>query len=241
MTEIGTRPAPKRPGSGHRNGLLLAALAALLHVSCPAPAAILYTEDFNPDANGWGGRDAIMNVTHDAGNFWMQGVFTSQFFPVPQTDAFVIDSGTDFLGNYVTPGITQISFDLVAMNFLPSDLFIRLIDGSKVFSYQFSPVNMSATYVVNLAWSFGWTGTSESDFNTALTSVDALEIQLTRNGMGEQIFRLDNVQTLNTDIGGGGGGGDSVVPEPGTLSLFALALAYVGYHRHRMRKPARPH
>ena len=76
---------------------------------------------------------------------------------------------------------------------------------------------------------------------TALTSVDALEIQLTRNGTAEQIFRLDNVQTLNTDIGGGGGGGDSVVPEPGTLSLFALALVYVGFHRHRMRKTARPH
>jgi hypothetical protein len=200
--------------------------------------AIINLEDFNSGANGWTGRDSLMSVSHDNGNGWMVGDFGFAFFP--QTDAFRIDTGTDFIGDYVTPGITQIRFDLYAVNVLPSDLFIRLIDGANVFSYQFSPTQAAGigfeTFVVNLAWSYGWSGLSELAFNNALASVDAIEIQLARNGSSAHSFYLDQFETLDTDLGGGGGG-PSAVPEPTTLSMIMLiTIAVLSINRRKLFK-----
>lgn len=195
-----------------------------------ASGAMLYLEDFDPDANGWGDRDAgEMSVTHDGGNDWMVGSFASSFLPM--TDAFRISTGTDFLGDYVTPGLSQISFQLYAVNVLPSDLFIRIIDGANTFSYQFTPANLTTwdTYTVNLDWSFGWVGPGSSAFSNALLSVDALEIQITRSGSGAQTYYLDNVQTytnLNVVTG--------TIPEPGTINLFLVAGAVITFIRRRV-------
>ena len=205
----------------------------LLLLSGATQAAILNLEEFTGGANGWDTRDGVMAVSHDNGNGWMQGDFGVSF--LPQTDSFRIDSGTDFLGDYTTPGITQIRFDLFAVNVLPSDLFIRLIDDANVFSYQFTPTQSAGigfeTFTVNLAWSYGWSGLSELAFNTALTSVDAIEVQIGRNGFGAHSFHLDNVETLDTDLGGGGGG-PSAVPEPNTFSLIMLiSIAVLSLNR----------
>lgn len=202
--------------------------------------AVVYTENFTGGANGWGDRDSgEMTVSHQASvgvpaSAAMQGSFASQGVNIPQTDAFRISSGADFVGNYTTKGngLTQIQFDLYADDIVPSDLFIRLIDGSNTFSYQFNlgsfAINTWTTFSINLTWSAGWSGLSEGAFNTALTSVDALEIQLTRNNTGAQLYYLDNITTLDTDLGGGGGG--SAVPEPGTGLLF-LGFATLLYVR----------
>jgi hypothetical protein len=216
------------------NTSIIAAMIVLVMTSW-SRGAILDLEDFNGGANGWATRDGIMAVDN-AVNGYLLGDFGPAFFP--QTDAFRIDSGTHFVGDYTTPGITQIRFSFTAVNVLPSDLFIRIIDGANVFSYQFNPVSFSATYVVDLAWSFGWNGLSESAFNTALTSVDAVEIQVTRSGNASQSYQLDNVETLDTDIGGGGpGGGPSAVPEPQTLTLLLLAgVALFTVRRHALQK-----
>lgn len=197
-----------------------------------ARGAILYLEDFAIDESGWVERDSgEMTVSHNAGGGGrLQGSFGTSFLPM--SDAFRIATGSNFLGDYTTGTIdhplTQISFDLVAVNTLPADLFIRIIDGANTFTYQFNPINMTDTYVVNLAWSFGWNGLSEAAFNAALMSVDAVEIQLARSGSGAQTYYLDNVQTLNNDIGGG----ESVIPEPTTVSMFILAMGFfVGIRR----------
>ncbi len=203
-------------------------------------AAALYLEDFETDI-GVVNRDGIMTVTHDAGNEWMVGSFPLQGFPIPQSDAFVIDSA-QFTGSYA--GLTQIRFQMYAVNVLPSDLFIRIIDGANVFSYQFNPIagmfNNWQTFTVDLAWSFGWSGPSELDFNTALTSVDQIEIQLSRNTGVLQEYHLDNLETLNTDLGGGGGG-PSAVPEPSTISmlLFVVMLGLI-MRRHLFSKLPAP-
>ena len=197
------------------------------------PGAILYLEDFDPDNNGWVDRDAgEMTVSHDAGNLWMVGAFGATF--LPQTDAFRIASGTDFLGDYITPGLTQLRFDFYAVNVLPSDLFIRIIDGANIFSFQFNPLTVGSweTFTVNLAWSYGWLGPSEAAFNAALASVDMIDIQVSRSGSGAQSYYLDNVQTLDTDIGDPGGP-DSAIPEPTTISLFMVVGALMMYARRR--------
>ena len=187
----------------------------------PVPGAVLYQEEFNVNAAGWGDRDAgEMAVSYDGTNDRMAGSFGASFLSM--SDAFRISTGANFMGNYVTPGLTQISFDLLAANILPSDLFIRIFSGTELFTYQFNPVSLSDTYVVNLVWNAGWNGENEAAFNAALTSVTALEIQIARNGSGAQSYYLDNVQTLNTVLGGGG---DSAIPEPNVISMFVLALA----------------
>ncbi len=198
----------------------LIAFAVLMAAwSGPAPGAVLYLEEFNVNAAGWGDRDSgEMSVSYDGTNDRMVGSFAASFLPM--SDAFRITSG-NFMGDYVTPGLTQISFDLVAANVLPSDLFIRIFSGADLFTYQFNPVSLSDTYVVNLSWNAGWNGLNEAAFNAALTSVTALEIQIARNGSGAQTYYLDNVQTLETDLGGGG----SAVPEPTMVSMFVLAVA----------------
>lgn len=207
-----------------------AIVVAVLLLFRQAEAAILYVEDFTADV-GVTDRDGIMTVAHDGGNDWMTGSFPFQVFPTPQVDAFVVNSA-QFVGDYVTPGLTQIRFDMFAVDVLPSDLFIRIIDGANVFSYQFNPIagmlNNWQTFTVNLAWAFGWSGPSEVAFQAALASVDQIEIQISRSTGAAQEYRLDNIQTLDTDIGAGGGD-PSMVPEPNTISLlvFSAALALV--------------
>jgi len=202
-------------------------MGLLLVLSTSASAAILHLEEFNSDVGVYS-RDSIMTVGYDAGNDWMTGSFALQGFPIPQTDAFVVDSA-EFTGSYA--GLTQLRFQMYAVNVLPSDLFIRIIDGANVFSYQFNPINSMdgnwGTFTVDLAWSFGWSGLSEAAFNTALTSVDQIEIQLSRNTGSFQEYYLDNVETLDTELGGGGGG-PSAVPEPTTMSML-LFVVIVGF------------
>jgi hypothetical protein len=197
-------------------------------------SAELYLEEFPNDAAGWTTRDGEMTVSHDNVNDWLVGSYAASF--LPQSDAFTINTGANFIGDYTSGTtnhpLTQIRFDLYAVNVLPGDLFIRLIDGANTFSYQFTPMQAAGigfeTFTVNLAWSFGWSGLSESAFNTALTSVDAIEIQLSRSGIGVQSYYLDNVETLNSDIGGSG-----VIPEPSTISLMVSALFVISLDRRR--------
>lgn len=206
-------------------------LVALALMVPSTRGAVMIVEDFSGGANGWGTRDSELSVSHDGGNFWMVGSFASQFFPFPETDAFMINSGTDFLDNYTsgTPDhpLTQIRFNLFAEDVLPSDLFIRLVNGSDVFSYQFSLASMLldtwTPFSINLDWTAGWSGPSQSALNTALGAggVDQVEIQLTRNGSGFQSFYLDNVAITNTPLNNGGGG-NQAVPEPNQILLLML-------------------
>jgi hypothetical protein len=204
--------------------LLVVGLIPLI-LGMSTPAAILHLEEFDADI-GVVNREGIMAVAHDGGNDWMTGSFSAQGFAFPQTDAFVINVG-NFTGSYA--GLTQIRFQMFAVNVLPSDMFIRIIDGVNIFSYQFNPIagmyNNWQTFTVDLAWSYGWSGISEAAFNTALNNVDQIEVQLSRSGGGAQAYRLDNFETLDTPLGGGGG--PSAVPEPNTISLIFLIAAFM--------------
>lgn len=227
------------------------ACATLFVVPVAARAAVVYLEDFSSGANGWGDRDSgKIAVSHELSvgspaHAAMQGEFASQGFPIPQTDAFSISSGVNFVGDYTSygNGLTQIAFDLYSENLLPSDLFIRLISGANTFTYQFnlsgSPVDSWNTYSVNLTWGSGWSGIGQAAFNSALTSVSALEIQLTRNGTGAQAYYLGNIQTLDGDLppGPGGGGGDAV-PEPSQGLLYLGFMLLLALGRRRFLRPA---
>lgn len=218
-------------------------MLAIVCLAASARAAVVYVEDFSTGANGWGDRDpGEMSVSYASSvgspaYSAMQGAFASQAFPIPQTDAFRIDSGGNFVGNYtaIGNGLTQLSFDLYAEDVLPSDLFIRLISGADVFSYQFSLAGVSVdswhTYSVNLAWSYGWNGIGQSAFNAALSSIDALEIELTRSGTGAQLYYLTNFKTFDDDLPPDvGPGAGNAIPEPGQglLYLGFVVMAALG-------------
>jgi hypothetical protein len=80
-----------------------------LQVFNAQPTALLTVDPFG-SLGGWYSRDGEMTVSHNAGGGnpggAMQGSFASQFFPIPQTDAFRLDTGsatptqaTNFLGD----------------------------------------------------------------------------------------------------------------------------------------------
>lgn len=208
-------------------------IVVLTFWSCPNHAAILHTADFSVDASGWHDNAAGgMAVTHDALNDWMTLSFSAQGFPIPETGSLVYDSGPNFLGNYVSLGITQISFDFYAADVLPSELSLVLQGAGETFTYTFFPAFVGSfdTYTVDLLWSYGWDGIGESAFNTAVRDVTAIEIQITRSGTGLQYYYIDNISTYDTPLDEPVGG---VVPEPQTLSLFAVAAFLIYAMRHR--------
>jgi hypothetical protein len=214
---------------------------AFLLAAGPAGAAIVTVEDFEGGANGWTDRDAgEMTVTHQASvgapaSGAMQGVFAAQVFAVPQTDAFIINSGTDFIGGYA--GITGFTFDLFALNVLPSDATLRLISGANTFFYTLNLAAMGVGvwtgFEVSLTYSSGWVGGAAA-FTAALASVDQVEVQLTRSGLAAQTYYLDNFGTTEQDFGDGGGGPGSAVPEPDALSLILVAGLLIFMSRHRL-------
>ena len=205
----------------------------------PARAAILYTETFDSGANGWADTGNGMTASYN-GDGYMQGVFAAQgLFPIPQTDSFKISSGTNFLGSY--NALTAFTFDLYAENVLPSDLALRVWRGTNVYFYAQSLSLMNAgewtTFTVPLTYSAGWQDGGEVGFLYTLDNVSRVDVQLTRNGTGEQTFYLDNFGTLDTGIDPGGGGGDgengSMVPEPSTglmVLFFGAGLFAIRKH-----------
>lgn len=181
-------------------------------------AAILTTEFFNTDPGTVVNRDGNMIVNHNGTN--MSGAFASQPFPLPEVDAFSI-THPSFMGDYTGSGLTQIAFDMFASTVAPSVLSLILIDGANVFTYQFASLagitTTFTTFTADLLWSAGWSGVSEAAFNTALTSIDEIQIEIARNTTAAQVYYLDNLQTLG---GGGPGPGPSAVPEPNVVNLL---------------------
>lgn len=182
-------------------------------------AAIITTNDFSTDPGGdVSSLSSVMTVSHDTS--YMSGDFLAQdpLNPVFELDAFNVTLA-DFTGDY--GGITQIAFDLFAVNIAPSFLYLNIVSGTNSFSYQFTDFT-SATiayqpYVASLSYSAGWSGAGEALFNSSLSSVDSIEILLARNSTDAQEYRLDNLRTS-------GAPGPSAVPEPNTVSIIMAAV-----------------
>ncbi len=201
-------------------------------MSFSAGAAILNHEDFSTDPGGtYNDRDGFLTVAYDGLNEYITADFAFDPFNSPQTDAIVV-TDSNYTGSY--SGITQITFDLYAVSVLPSDLFIRFVDGASTMAYQISSLGGMlgswATFTIDLVYSASW-GVNQATFDNILASVDQVEIQLTRSGGSAQEFRLDNLQTLDTAIGGGG---PSAIPEPTTMSFIAVVVASLVALRRRL-------
>lgn len=193
-----------------------------------ALAGIVHVEDFSVNDGGWSDRDPSdgMSVTRDVANSWLVASFGAQGFDFFEEGGLRIDTGNNFIGNYVTLGITQISFDFFAADVLPSYLYLMLLSGPEALIYAFNPLAGPQTYTVDLLFSFGWQADSESAFNTAIRNIDAVEIVIARSGTGYQEYYIDNITTYDTPLDETVGG-EVVIPEPQTISLVLLAMTFL--------------
>lgn len=202
----------------------------------PAPSGGLEeTEDWNttsagnPDAGrGWDSRDGEMTVGYDAfgssnpGS--IKGTFDEQIFPFPQTDAFTAsnadtDEEDKFLGDYSSISYWNgWTFDFYAEDVLPSDLVFRFTDGVntffKSFASQVTTVGAWQTVRIYPYYNSGWIGGSAYDFEQTVKDVQQIDIQITRNGLEEQNFYVDNFNYTGNQI-----------PEPDTAMFFVFGVA----------------
>ena len=206
-------------------------------------ATVLYVEEFNADP-GWVDRDAgemTSGYTSGYGNpsGSLQGSYDPLGAPSPDSDAFRANAGSSggaFSGNYYGSytNFTSFTFDLYADTVLPSDVIIRVSDGTYVFTYGVSAQvdQLGAWNSVTVPLTYGgWTGGTQSQFTNLLGGVTYVDVQVTRNGIGGQNYYLDNFAINYNDP-------LLAVPEPSTaITLFGVALLLLLRGRHLASLP----
>lgn len=219
----------------HRVILLVALTWALIPVcTTPVQAVILFTHEFESDAQGWGDRDAgEMDVSYadgfgnTAGS--MRGDFDEDVFD-PETDAWrlsAIPNGSD-LTQSGTYDLTSFTFQFYAANVVPSDLSIRFGNNDHTFFRGFTVTQDDYwyTFTAPLTSANGWFGGTQAAFDSVLLNTTFIEIQVTRGSYDAETYYFDNfaLNAVPAGEGGGGEGGPSVIPEPSTIQ-FVLLLA----------------
>ena len=118
-----------------------------------AQDAVYVVEDFESGDPAWVDRDSgEMDVDWNnsfgfSSSSSMEGTFALQIIPSPETDAMRItgaSSGGDYSGDFYTdytgfvPDTASLSFYFYSEDVLPSDLRIRISDGTYLFSQSVS-------------------------------------------------------------------------------------------------------
>lgn len=202
-------------------------------------AAVLYTETFTGSSAGWIDRDNLIDwdVSYNPGfgnpSGSLEGYFYPQDTPAPETDAWRINSGANFLGDYYTdvPTFTAWRFSFYAQDTLPSDLTVRFGDGVNVFALAVgsgvTSVGSWFTVTVPLTYGVGWYGGSALDFANALGGVTFIDVQVTRSGDMEQYYFMDNFELTDDPVNVA-----SAIPEPSTGLFWFGAILLYGLRRH---------
>lgn len=223
-------------------GLVATLFAGLL--TGLAQGAVMMVEEFQADPN-WQSRDGEMTVAWSSGVGNMagslQGTFADQAIPFPEIDAFRIDfnaSGGPWIGDFHTlyPSNTQLTFDFMANDVLPSSLVIQISDGFTTFIRNLFPqlggvgsfINLSAP----LAYDGNWLGGNALQFSNVLGSVNFIDIQLARNSTASQSYFVDNFAINNDTLPGPPPA--TAVPEASTLQFAVIAFALLIILRRKL-------
>ena len=203
-----------------------------------------FTETWSNSGNaeGWVSRDGEMTVgqinTFGNPSGALQGTFAAGVL-FPQTDAFTVDSvnasgtqGENFIGDYGSIGYWNgWAFDFYAEDVLPSDLIFASLTAARHFC--------TTLQVRSLPWEFGIKSgfgrirqnglVSANQFLNTIENVTQIDIQITRNGFGEQDFFVDNFNYTGNQA-----------PEPSTLGFLLLgnALFLLRFQMARREKRA---
>lgn len=201
-------------------------------------AATFYVETFDVDDAGWHDRDVgKMTVFHDP-NFGLGpgslgGSFAAQGILFPEIDAFRVDgssSGGAFVGDYLNdvPAYKGWSFSFYAEDVLPSLLMVSFDANGTTFNRIVTPqigsVGQWYTVELPLLYDGQWLGGSALAFSNGLSNVGYIDIQISRNGDGNQSYYIDNFGLDKLDA----------VPEPTAVALLGLAL--VGVYTARRKQ-----
>lgn len=218
-------------------------IGLLFLASSPAYSAVLTTETWDSSDASWVDRDvAEMAVSHSVfGGGSLLGSFALQGVPVPETDAVRADSsssGGAFAGDYYAGLGTVVgwSFNLYADHVLPSSLQIRFNgNGSTFFRSivsEVTSIDVWESITVPLTSSLGWFGGTGAQFTNALSNVQYVEMQITRNGSSAQDYYLDNFANIS------GGGESTAIPEPEGVALFLCGwFLLIMARQFRIRSP----
>jgi uncharacterized protein (TIGR03382 family) len=233
--------------------LILPMLGAVLW-TCPAALADLvsYTETFTAGAANWRAGDTVTTLTHlpDGGPAGAGDAYASatvSFAALADDDSPVVARGHDaydssgdaFVGDWLMTDATVVSFTVMVRHNVPSPVAmgVRLA----------MPANFPAATAVAFAPVLPnvWTELSFaiSPGNPQLVSFEGSDFETVFSSIG-------NVQMFATVPAGLGGSGTAytfdidnpgvqVIPEPGTASLCAGALALLATLRRRRTHPPR--
>ena len=220
-------------------------------------AAVFIVEEFTSDPS-WGDRDADEMVVAWNGGFGnaagsMGGTFASQGSPFAETDAMRITGGSsggdfsgDLFGAYGGYGFNLASlssgyfqFQFYSEDVLPSDLRFRINGGgftySRSLTSQASAVGGWQTISVSLAWG-GWLGGTEANFQNVFSAVNFIDIQITRSGIGEQSYFVDN---FGLGVAGDPPEPGDAIPEVATTHFLLVGVIFLASGvRRKLRKMA---
>lgn len=189
----------------HRIAILLLLLMLVSHRI--GWAAAIHTETFASGTAGWTKAGTWQIV---ATNQALQGTFTKQPVPFPETGAFVatsLASGGAFTGDYDTAGIQLVGFSFMAQDVVPSAALLRWSNPTSSFFRSFASAVTQTGVWYRFAFSLRskdagqWVGGTAAAFNDGLLDVKTLEIQLTRAGMAAQRYHIDDVFTDTLPVG----------------------------------------
>lgn len=203
-----------------------ALLIGVCMIGMTGQAAVLTTASFDLDDENWQVIDLDVGSGHAGGignpAGSLIGIMLAPNAMFPTLGGFYADgtaSSGDFAGSYTAVGAQSIHFDFRSANIAPSTLSLVLNGPAYSFYYPFTPsplLNSWVTYSAPLTFS-GWQGGgTELQFLATLAGIDSLEIQFDSNGSSSQTYYMDNFTLSDMEL--------AVIPEPGSGSMFFLAL-----------------
>jgi hypothetical protein len=180
-------------------GVRLAFGVVALFVAQHAKGAGIYRETFSEGMAGWT-NSGQLSVAYSNGA--LVGRFAAQAIPAPDTGALRAtntSSGGAFVGNYRDAGIWLIGLSFMAADIIPSSCALRLVGVTNSFFRSFKSYIVQTgvwyrfAFPVTSVAEGGWVGGSEALFQSVITNVLGVQIELLRNGTEAQRYFVDDV------------------------------------------------
>lgn len=212
-------------------GWMAAALVCVWTASW-SHGAVIYVESFTSSDRGWTGTEDLDVEWHPSGVSpgSLQGTFTDPGL-FSQWGSYYADSSASdgaFVGNYLAVNATGFRLDFLAQDVTPSDLTLYLHGGGFTFLAALTTPGVGSWTSYTVPFTLGpWLGGSQAQFETMLSNVSWVRLEVGSSGPDTQRYYLDNFELTGDIINGG----TSAIPEPGQGLLLLGAILILGMRR----------